>query len=194
MGAEHAPETVWKAQELYCVDRLSFTRVAEMLGLANSTVRRWADKFHWREEREAIAEAESQIRANTVKGRAFALRKLLESETGKEVSQVAFAVASLERLALSAGRSDRKNMPDPAAAGPEASGVASGALSLPEGLEDADRIAFLEQAVDRQISYVLSGPVTDFSRRVREIKSALDVLASLRGKTANVIRVSFAED
>lgn len=183
MGAEHPPEIVWKAQELYCVERLTFSKVAKMLGVSDSTVRRWADRFHWREEREAIAAAESEIRANTVKSRAFALRKLLESETGKEVSQVAFAVTSLERLALATARAERKGERGPVI---EDSSIPlekeEDNLSLSDGLGHEERVAVLEQAVNRQISFLLSHPVPDLSRRVRDIKVALDVLTALRGR------------
>lgn len=195
MGAEYPPETVWKAQELYCVERMTLARVAKILGVSESTVRRWSDRFHWRKEREAIAAAESEIRANTVKSRAFALRKLLESETGKEVSQVAFAVARLERLALATVRAEKKGERDPSLEGsisvPE-NGEEN--VSLPEGICDEERIAVLEQAVNKQIAFLLSHPVPDLSKRVRDIKVALDVLTSLRGKGSGSITVSFAED
>ena len=100
MGWEHEPGTVWRAQKLYCLDRLSFERVSEATGVATSTLKRWADKYHWRERREELAQVESEIRFNTIMGRKAILQRLLEAENGKEASQVAFAVASLESLAL----------------------------------------------------------------------------------------------
>lgn len=196
MGAEHAPETVWKAQESYCVERFSFGATAKRLGIAESTVRRWADKFHWREEREAIAAAESEIRANTVKGRAFVLRKLLTSENGKEISQVAFAVASLERLALAATKAVRKQEEEcrtPDFWRDDAG--AEGGLALPDDISDAERVVLLEQAVNKQIAHVLTIPVPDMAKRVRDIKTALDVLAALKGKdSGGSIQVRFADE
>ena len=100
MGWEYEPETVWRAQELYCVDRLSFARVAELTGVSATTLKAWSDKYGWRAKREEIAQAESDIRVNTIKGRKVALEMLLEAGDGKEASQMAFAVASLESLAL----------------------------------------------------------------------------------------------
>ena len=94
MGWEHEPGTVWRAQELYCLDRMSFERVAEMTGVATSTLKRWADKYRWRERREELAQVESEIRFNTIMGRKAILQRLLEAEDGKEASQVAFAVAA----------------------------------------------------------------------------------------------------
>ena len=100
MGWEHEPGTVWRAQELYCLERLSFGRVAQLTGVAVSTLKRWADKYRWRERRDELAQVESEIRFNTILGRKAILQRLLEAEDGKEASQVAFAVASLENLAL----------------------------------------------------------------------------------------------
>ena len=57
MGWEHEPETVWKAQELYCVDRLSFARVAELTGVSATTLKAWSEKYGWRKSprRKAIS-------------------------------------------------------------------------------------------------------------------------------------------
>lgn len=96
MGAEHEPETVWRAQELYCVDRLSFERVAELTGVASSTLRRWADAQHWREKREEIAQAESDIRVNQILARSKLLRELMQDGN----AQTAFAFNALETLTM----------------------------------------------------------------------------------------------
>lgn len=199
MGAEHAPDILWRAQELYCVERRSFAAVAETLGVADSTVRRWADKYKWRAEREAIAKAESEIRANTVKSRAFVLRKLLESESGKEASQVAFAVASLERLALETAKMEQKLATEKSSQDEKraesAEAPAQEASFLPAGLSDAERITLLEEAVNRQIGHILSNPVPDMAGRVKDIKATLDVIAAIKGKddTASGFVVEFAE-
>ena len=100
MGWEHPPETVWKAQEMYCVDRLSFDRISTIVGVSATTLKTWADKYDWREKREEIAQAESEIRTKTILGRKAVLERLIEATDGKEASQAAFAVASLEGLAL----------------------------------------------------------------------------------------------
>lgn len=34
MGREHPADTLWRAQELYCVDRLSYAAVAEATGVS----------------------------------------------------------------------------------------------------------------------------------------------------------------
>ncbi len=96
MGREHDPETVWQAQELYCVDRMTFEQVAEALGVADSTLRRWADTYGWRSKRDEIAQAESDLRADKIRARS----KLLKSLISTADAQTGFAVAAMENLAL----------------------------------------------------------------------------------------------
>lgn len=100
MGAEIDADTRWRAMELYCADRLTFAQVSEATGVADSTLRRWADVNQWRERREELARAEADIRIDTIRSRAAILRHLIEAEDGKAASQIAFAVSSLENLAL----------------------------------------------------------------------------------------------
>ena len=86
MGWEHEPGTVWRAQELYCLDRMSFERVAEMTGVATSTLKRWADKYRWRERREELAQVESEI------------EKLLDTLTGASPVLLSYANSKIEEL------------------------------------------------------------------------------------------------
>lgn len=61
-------------------------------------------------------------------------------------------------------------------------------------LEPEERIRLLELAVNRQLSHVLSRPVEDLSKRVKEIKAALDILESMKGGAADKgISVSFED-
>lgn len=247
MGADHGPETVCKAQERYCVDRQSFSEVAAALGIAASTVRRWAEQRGWDSEREAIASAEAEIRASTVKARALALRRLLEAKDGGEASRAASVVAALERIALDQelrGREFRdralreqsaSGLTDPGRAkgaeaaqpggaakrrasrsraakeenlsmaaapiepggpiGPGASAAPEDALPAAGELGEEERVRLLEEAVNRQLAFVLTRPVDDLSKRIKEIKAALDVLASIKGREAGGggIVVTFAE-
>ena len=86
MGWEHEPGTVWRAQELYCLDRMSFERVAEVTGVATSTLKRWADKYRWRERREELAQVESEI------------EKLLDTLTGASPVLLSYANSKIEEL------------------------------------------------------------------------------------------------
>ena len=188
MGAEHAPETVWQAEELYCVDRLSFAAVAARLGVADSTLRRWAKTYDWRAKRDEIAKAQSGMRADSIKARARVMGKLLTVGGAGDTAQIAFAVAALERLELE----KQKVLEARQAAALEGAAAQIGTQNeksappelpaLPDGISDDERLALLEQAVNKQLEFVLTQPVDDISRRVRDIKAAMDVIAGIRGK------------
>lgn len=169
MGWEHEPGTVWRAQELYCLDRLSFDRVSELTGVATSTLKRWADKYQWRERRDELAQVESEIRFNTVLGRKAILERLLTAEDGKEASQVAFAVASLESLALkqaelaAAGRIP--TFAEPAA--------------RPRIATRADAVAALRQAIENKVDMALADPGKINAATIQDVKRCLDLVGEL---------------
>ena len=172
MGWEHEPDTVWRAQELYCMDRLSFERVSELTGVATSTLKRWADKYRWRERREELAQVESEIRFNTVMGRKAILQRLLEAEDGKEASQVAFAVASLESLAL--------KQAELAAAGKIPS--FSEPEARPHIATQADAVAALREAVRNKVGMALSDPGKINAATVQDVKRCLELLGELEAR------------
>lgn len=172
MGWEHEPGTVWRAQELYCMDRLSFERVSELTGVATSTLKRWADKYRWRERREELAQVESEIRFNTVMGRKAILQRLLEAEDGKEASQVAFAVASLESLAL--------KQAELAAAGKIPS--FSEPEARPHIATQADAVAALREAVRNKVGMALSDPGKINAATVQDVKRCLELLGKLEAR------------
>lgn len=100
MGTEYSPDIVWKAQELYVIERLSFAKVAERTGVTPTTLKNWSKKYGWRQKREEIAQIEAESKMDLYRSRQKAIKMLLESGDGKECSQMAFAVTSLENLAL----------------------------------------------------------------------------------------------
>ena len=168
MGWEHEPGTVWRAQELYCVDRLSFDRVAELTNVSATTLKRWADKYRWRERRDEIAQVESDIRFNTILGRKAILEKLLAAEDGKEASQVAFAVASLESLAL--------KQAELAAAGKI---PVAGEVECPKINTREEAVRVLRQAVERKVGMALTDPQKISAETIQDIKRCLDLVAEL---------------
>ena len=172
MGWEHEPGTVWRAQELYFMDRLSIERVSELTGVATSTLKRWADKYRWRERREELAQVESEIRFNTVMGRKAILQRLLEAEDGKEASQVAFAVASLESLAL--------KQAELAAAGKIPS--FSEPEARPHIATQADAVAALREAVRNKVGMALSDPGKINAATVQDVKRCLELLGELEAR------------
>ena len=168
MGWEHEPGTVWRAQELYCVDRLSFDRVAELVGVSATTLKRWADKYRWREKRDELAQAESDIRCNVILGRKAILEQLLHAEDGKEASQVAFAVASLESLAL--------KQAELAAAGKIS---VAGEVECPKINTREEAVRVLRQAVERKVGMALTDPQKISAETIQDIKRCLDLVAEL---------------
>ena len=146
MGAEYDADTRWRAMELYCADRLTFAQVSEATGIADSTLRRWADAYQWRERREELAKAEADIRIDTIRSRAAILKHLLEAEDGKAASQIAFAVASLGNLELQYQKA-----------------LLAGEIANPAKPEKsvkvssrAEAIAVLKQAVEDKLGLLLS--------------------------------------
>ena len=201
MGVEHAPEKVWQAQDLYCLERLSFKRISTVLGVADSTLRRWAKQFGWQEERASMAKALLDIRANTVKARAKTVERLVNADNDKNAAQLAFAVAGLERLAWQVDEAkEKRSQPGPAPAqAPERAKTPQ--TDAPQedfstlAGSDEERIALLEQSLNRQLAFVLTNPVEDISKRVRDIKGAFDLLAKLKGgdsKDSQIV-ISFEE-
>ena len=173
MGAEYDADTRWRAMELYCADRLTFAQVAKATGVADSTLRRWADAYQWRERREELARAEADIRINTIRSRAAILRHLIEAQDGKAASQIAFAVSSLENLELQRKKALRAGeIANPAK--PEKPVKVSSRV---------EAIAVLKQAVEDKLGlllsdtkYVTSDSITDIAKclaLVQELEATL---------------------
>lgn len=165
MGWEHEAETVWQAQSLYCVDRLSFDAVARETGVAASTLKRWAEKYDWRQKREEIAQAEAEIRVDKVKARAVTLKALI----AKPGANMAFAVSALESQALKEEEAARKGAAFAAAAG-------QGELSIKT---PADAIAVLKTAVEQRLAYVLTRPELDVFAEAQKVTKTLGLISQL---------------
>lgn len=169
MGWEHEPDTVWRAQELYCAERLSYARVAELTGVSATTLKAWGQKFKWAKRREELAQAESEIRFNTVMGRKAILERLLEAGDGKEAAQAAFAVASLENLALKRAELAASGK-IPSYAEPAARPVIA---------TRADAVAALKQAIEGKLGLALADPGKITAATVQDIKRCLELLGEL---------------
>lgn len=168
MGREYPTDTLWRAQELYCVDRLSYAAVAEALRVAPNTLKAWGQKYDWARKRAEIAEAESEIRVNVVKGRKKALEELLGAENAKEASAMAFAVSSLESLAM--------KQAELMAAGkiPGAAKIARRKIT-----GKADAIAALREAVEMKLGLALADPDKINTQTVTDIKRCLELVGEL---------------
>lgn len=171
MGAEHPPEIVWRAQELYCVDRLSFAKVAEITGVSATTLKAWGQKFSWAEKREELALIESNIRVDTIRSRQKALEMLLESGNGKECSQMAYAVSALENLAIK--QQEIKNIVtqnENENAQIEAIDVAN----------HEDVMAKLGEAIQYRLAHALQNPSEINSKTVDDIAKMLTTFGDLK--------------
>lgn len=165
MGWEHEAETVWQAQSLYCVDRLSFEAVARETGVAASTLKRWSEKYGWREKREEIAQAEAEIRADKVKARSITLKALIE----KPGANMAFAHAALESQALKEEEAARKGAM--LAASEQNADIS---IQTP-----ADAIAALKTAVEQRLAYVLARPELDVFAEAQKVAKTLGLIGQL---------------
>lgn len=170
MGYEHEAETVWRAQELYCVDRLSFDAVAKAVGVASSTLKRWSEKYDWRKKREEIAEAEAGIRANKIMARSKVIKALLDNPR----ADLAFAVSALENQALKGAEAARKG--ELIAANKQAQSIT---INTP-----ADGIAALKKAVEQKLLWLLQRSENVDLRAVQDVGKSFDLIKQLEAAEA----------
>lgn len=169
MGREHPPETVFRAQELYCVDRLTFAQVAKAVGVADSSVKRWSDIYGWQAKRDEIAQAEMDIRADFILARSRMLKALMESKD----AQTGFAVASLEGLAMKQAEAVRQ--------GRQVENAATIAAQPPREIRtEADAVAALEEALNIRINRILADPSLVDLKTVRELQQAMALVQGMR--------------
>ncbi|WP_297047300.1 hypothetical protein [uncultured Desulfovibrio sp.] len=150
------------------MDRLSYAAVAEATGVSATTLKSWGQKYGWTQKRSEIAQAQSEIRVNIIKGRKYALEQLLTAEDAKQAASMAFAVSSLESLAL--------KQQELAAAGkiPSAAPVARRKIGT-----RAEAIAALREAVERKLNLALADSEKITFAAVQDIKRCLDLMAEL---------------
>lgn len=168
MGFEHEAETIWKAQELYCVDRFSFDAVAKEVGVASSTLKRWSEKYDWRKKREEIAEAEANIRADKVLARSKVIKALLD----KPRADMAFAVSALESQTLKEVESARKYATVNA-------NIAAQNLTINT---PSDAIAALKKAIESKLAGLLARPENVDLRTVQDVQKCLALVSQLEAK------------
>lgn len=168
MGKEYPTDTLWQAQELYCVDRLSYAAVAEATGVSATTLKSWGQKYGWTQKRAEIAQAQSEIRVNIIKGRKYALEQLLTAEDAKQAASMAFAVSSLESLAL--------KQQELAAAGK----IPSATHTVHRKIGNrAEAISALREAVEQKLNVALADADKITFATVQDIKRCLDLVAEL---------------
>jgi len=165
-GREYPPEAVWQAQEMFCVLRQTYHQIAENTGIAASTLKRWGNEYGWTAKRAEFAQAEADIRADTVLARSAMLKELLASRN----PVVGFAVAKLEELALQQARAEREGrMAEIKAAGRRRP------INSPAEAAEA-----LQEAVERKLALMLAGPGEVDLKAVQGVRDALALIDSMR--------------
>lgn len=158
-------ETVERAEELWCVDGLTFDEVAARTRVAASTLKRWAEKYGWRIKRDEIRQALASIRADTIRLRAKLISNCLTSMQAMD----AFAVAKMEEVAIKAAELADKR----AEAAPPA-------FPMREIATESDAVAALEEAVGLRLNAMLASPDKVTLSALREVKQVLDLLKDMR--------------
>jgi len=166
-GREYPPETVWQAQELYCVVRLTYKQVSDELGIAGSTLKRWGKQYGWTAKREALAQAQAEMRADIVLARSAMIKDLLE---GRD-PMVGFAVAKLEELALKQAAAERQGKLAQAQAAPRR-----------EIKTDADAYEALQEAIEYKLGAMLFEPSDLDAKSVKDVLGLMGLLKELKPK------------
>jgi transposase-like protein len=170
-GREYPPEAVWQAQELYCVARLTYAQVEREMGIAASTLKRWGKQYGWREKRESLARAESEMKADIVLARAGMIKELLDSRD----PMIGFAVAKLEDMALKHAQAERDGQIQAAKSTPKPRQITS----------QADAAQALQEAVEIKLGRMLADPAEVDLKTVKGIKDALSLVAEMQPKENN---------
>lgn len=168
--AEYSPDMVWKAQELYVIDRLPFAKVAERTGVTATTLKSWAKKFQWKQKREEIAQIEAESKMDLYRSRQKAIKMLLESGDGKECSQMAFAVSSLENLALK-----QQELQQSLALNQQSAALKDQSKKAKVISKD-DAYKQLGQAVEGRLQYVMQNPQAITTKNIQDVLNMLKLM------------------
>lgn len=165
-GREYSPEAVWEAQELYCVARLTFEQVAEETGISVSTLKRWSAIYEWRAKREKLAQAEADLKADTILARSVMLKKLIKSQD----AQTGFAVSALESLAMKQAEQARAQQLMEA--------TRQSKLRPIRTQEEA--VSALEEAVELKLNALLQSPHGLDFKAVHDVRKAMQLVAEMK--------------
>lgn len=165
MGAEYSPDKVFEAEDLYCLDRLTFREVGKRTGIPLSTLKRWAGKYGWQAKRAELREAMSAIRADKIRLRAKLISNCLNTLDPMD----AFAVAKIEELVLKAQALAIKGED-------LRTGTAGREIHTQE-----DAAAALEEALTVKLNRMLVTGDLDLNA-VKNVKQAFDLIAGMKTK------------
>ncbi len=170
MGKAYPMEVRLKAQELFCVLRWTLEAVGEEIGVAYTTVQRWSQKYGWQEMQDKLAQAQFDIKADSILARAEMLTTLIKTKD----PQAAFAVSSLETLAMKQAEAERAGKIFDAAVG-----------DTPEIKTTDDMAAALREAVTQKLSNMLSDTSQVDLKAVADIQKASKIIEEMESKPKN---------
>lgn len=168
MAESYDAELHYQAQEHYCVERLTYSQVADLMGISVSTLKSWGKMYDWKSKRIELARAQADIRADTVMARSAMLKELISTKD----PQVAFAVGSLEKLAMDQAEAERK----------------SASATVPEHVANIeinnldDAVKALKTGLESKIKHLLSRGEDINVQEIAGIKKAFDLLNDLTPK------------
>lgn len=165
-GREYPPEAVWQAQERFCVLRQTYAQIAEEMGIAASTLKRWGAQHDWRDKREAYARAQAEMRGDMIMARSQMLKELIAS--GNPL--LGFAVAKLEEVALKQAQAEREGRLLEIKAARQRRAINS----------PAEAAEALKEAVELKLARMLASPEEVDLKTVKDIKEALALIAAMQ--------------
>jgi transposase-like protein len=165
-GREYPPETVWNAQELYCVARLTYEQLAEETGVGISTLKRWGKTYEWSDKREELAKANADRAINLVLARSGMVESLKKTKD----PQAAFAVAALEKLAMESAKVE------------EAARLSRMATEIPslEINSNEDAVDVLEGILRAKLAIIYADPMSADMSALKDVQKGLVMLSELR--------------
>lgn len=172
---EHAVETVIRAEEVYCVDGLTFERTAEVLdaegqSVAVSTLKRWSAKYNWPAKREELRTALMDIKRNRI---LLTSQHLAQCLKNLDNPMQIYAAARLQEIQLKAEELAVKGLGRPAA-------MPSPAAPARDIATPDDAAQALEEAIKLKLGRMLSDPAQVDLAAVKNVRQALDLIGDLR--------------
>jgi len=167
---EYSFEVIEKAEELYCVDGLTYEQVASEMGIAQSTLKRWGKKYNWAAKREEIRQALSSIRVNTIRLRAELIKNCLETLAPMD----AFAVAKIEDIAIKAQGLKQEKTPKE--------------VKIREIKTREDAVAALSEAIEIRLNQLLSLPEQLDFKALKDLRQAIELVEEMKPDKDGKIR------
>lgn len=165
-GRAYSMEVVETAQELYCIDGMTYESVSAATGVPASTLKRWAKKYAWAAARDEFRRARLSIRENTIRLRARHLEYCLSAV---DDSMAMFAAAKLQEAAIRALEAERQ--------GRELVAPVIPARAI-TSMDDA--ASALQEAIEYRLGQMLVDPSGVDLAAIKNIRSAMQTVNDMR--------------